>query len=203
MVTRDRAPVGRCPQAFAELPSVCVAYNQVIERWRVGPVRIIARRALRRVQNDYWLPNPDRSLVTRTPLPGGGAMLFEASEWTWVLPPADEQRVVRYFTWLERRLRPDSVGLLVVLAPKKHTVYGPLLEPGRDGESGAQSLARIASGLAAQRVPVIDLTPALRAAAAAALPDGRYVYFLDDTHWNAAGIAAAARVIARRLSSPH
>ncbi len=199
MVTRDRAPVGRCPQALAELPGVCTNYNRVVERWRVSPLRVVTGRMLRRLQNDRWLPNPYRDVVTRTSLPDGSAMLFESSEWTWALPRTDEDRIVRYFQWLDRRLRLEEVQLLVVLAPKKHTVYGPLLERQRDGESGAQSLARIAAGLEAARVGVINLTEPLRAAAEIELAAGRYVYFLDDTHWNAAGIAAAARVIAPEL----
>lgn len=198
---RDRAPVGRCPDLVAASPDVCAIYNRAIEHSRVSPVRIVASRVLRRLQNDRWLPNPDRAVVTRTTLPDGSAMLFEASEWTWVLPPGDEERVVRYFTWLERRLRREQVVLLVVLAPKKHTVYGPLLERRRDSESGAQSLARIEAGLKAARVPVVNLTGPLRAAAAVELAAGRYVYFLDDTHWNAAGIAEAARAIAPTLRS--
>ena len=201
MVTRDRAALGRCPPAVATSPELCAVYNRVVERSRVSPVRIVARRALRRLQNDRWLPNPDRAVVTRTTLPDGSAMLFEASEWTWVLPPGDEARIVRYFTWLERRLRRERVVLLVVLAPKKHTVYGPLLERRRDSELGAQSLARIEAGLKAARVPVANLTEPLRAAAALELAAGRYVYFLDDTHWNAAGIAEAARAIAPVLRS--
>ena len=199
MVARDRAPVGRCPQAFAGLPGVCNAYNRLVERWRVSPLRVLTARLLRRLQNDRWLPNPYRDVVTRTSLPDGSAMLFESSEWKWELPRTDEERIVRYFQWLERRLRLEEVELLVVLAPKKHTVYGPLLERRRDGESGAQSLARIEAGLARARVPVVNLTEPLRAAAAVELAAGRYVYFLDDTHWNAAGIAEAARAIAPRL----
>lgn len=201
IVGRDRAPVGRCPDLVAASPGLCAFYNRAIEHSRVSPVRIVASRVLRRMQNDRWLPNPDRGVVTRTTLPDGSAMLFEASEWTWVLPPGDEERVVRYFTWLERRLRREQVVLLVVLAPKKHTVYGPLLGGRRDSESGAQSLARIEAGLKAARVQVVNLTEPLRAAASVELAAGRYVYFLDDTHWNAAGIAEAARAIAPALRS--
>ena len=199
IVGHDRPAVGRCPDVVAASPDVCALYNRVIEHSRVSPVRIFASRVLRRMQNDRWLPNPDRDMVTRTTLPDGSAMLFEASEWSWVLPLGDEARVVRYFTWLERRLRREQVVLLVVLAPKKHTVYGPLLERRRDSESGAQSLARIEAGLKTARVPVVNLTEPLRAAASVELAAGRYVYFLDDTHWNAAGIAEAARAIAPQL----
>lgn len=199
MLTRDVAPVGRCPQLLAAAGDVCAAWNWAAERARVSPVRIVSQRMLRRLQNDRWLPNPDRAMVTRGFMPDGRPMLFEASEWTIVLSPADEERIVRYFTWLDRRLRADSIRLLVVLAPKKHTVYGRWLEQRRDEESGAESLARIAAALEAKRVPVVNLTEALRTEAEIELAAGRFVYFLDDTHWNAAGIAAAARVIAPAL----
>jgi hypothetical protein len=167
---------------------------------RVSPVRVITRRLLRRVQDDQWLPNPDRGVVHRGHLPDGREMLFEATDLVWSLPAAEEARVVRYFAWLERRLAREGVALLVVLAPKKYTVYGPLAGPSPgDPDAGARSLARIAAGLEGAGVQAVDLTPLLRAAARAGLEQGRTVYFLDDTHWNAAGIGVAADAIAPRL----
>ena len=44
MVTRDRAPVGRCPQALADLESLCAFYNRLVERTRVSPLRIVTGR---------------------------------------------------------------------------------------------------------------------------------------------------------------
>lgn len=200
LLLEGRPPVGRCSEALASQAALCGAYNWLDDRTRVSPVRVVTRRLLRRVQNDRWLPNPDRDVVHRARLPDGREMLFEAAELEWTLPRADEQRIVRYFTWLQRRMSREGIALLVVLAPRKHTVYGPLVQdPVAASDSGAQSLARIATGLTTAGVPVVDLTPVLRAAAADALAQGRYLYFLDDTHWNAAGIEAAARAIAPEL----
>jgi hypothetical protein len=203
LVTSERTRAARCPDLLADRPAGCRAYAWVADRARVSPVRVITRRLLRRVQDDRWLPNPDRGVVHRGRLPDGRDILFEATDLEWSLPAAEEARIVRYFSWLERRLAREGIALLVVLTPKKYTVYGPLAgaSPG-DPDAGAHSLARIAAGLGARGVAAVDLTPVLRAAAAAALEHGRTVYFLDDTHWNAAGIAAAARAIAPRLSPP-
>ena len=49
-------------------------------------------------------------------------------------------------------------------------------------------------------LPLLDLTPALRTAAARALAQGEFVFWPDDTHWNAAGIRAAADALAPFLS---
>jgi hypothetical protein len=44
-------------------------------------------------------------------------------------------------------------------------------------------------------VPVMDLTPTLRAEATNALMQGEFVFWPDDTHWNHRGIHAAARAV--------
>ena len=45
-----------------------------------------------------------------------------------------------------------------------------------------------------------DLTPALTAASLRLLAEGRLTWWRDDTHWNPAGIAVAAQVVARELA---
>jgi hypothetical protein len=198
----ERGRAARCPDLLAGRPAACRAFSWAADRARVSPVRVVTRRLLRRVQDDRWLPNPDRGVVHRGRLPDGREMLFEATDLVWSLPIAEEERVVRYFAWLERRLARDGVALLVVLAPKKYTVYGPLTGPSPgDPDAGARSLARIAAGLEDAGVRAVDLTPLLRAAARTGLEHGRTVYFLDDTHWNAAGIGVAAAAIAPRLQA--
>jgi len=51
------------------------------------------------------------------------------------------------------------------------------------------------------QIPVVNLTETFRAQAAQDLASGRYLYWLDDTHWNARRIAIAASEI-RRLWPP-
>jgi hypothetical protein len=48
-------------------------------------------------------------------------------------------------------------------------------------------------------IPVIDLTPAIRAAADDLLSRGRYVFWRDDTHWNGDAVRASAEVISDYL----
>lgn len=85
----------------------------------------------------------------------------------------------------------------VFFIPTKYRVYHGLLDapaPAPLPEGNWRAVQRFA---AAAGVPAHDLTPALAAAARAALPDGRFVYWRDDTHWNSLGAEAAAREFAR------
>lgn len=193
----------RCPLGVGDAGNAwCRAYNALYERSRVSPMRVLSRRVVRRLQNDRWLPNPDRDAVLRARLSDGREMLFQGDDADWRPAAAEEERAVRYFTWLDRRLDREGLGLLVVLVPRKYTVYAPLFEArAREPDAGARSLERIARRLHDQGVPVVDLTPALREAAVRELREGRTVYFRDDTHWNALGIAVAADAIAPRVGS--
>lgn len=86
---------------------------------------------------------------------------------------------------------------LVALAPTKYRVYGDWLEP---GARLPQAQWRFVEATAqAMGVPALDLAPALRKRAAELLPQGRYVFWRDDTHWNADGMDAAAEAIAAAL----
>ncbi len=89
---------------------------------------------------------------------------------------------------------------LVALAPTSYRVYADRIEPGaalphRQWEFVAATAREL-------DVPALDLTPALKARAAALLPQGRYVFWRDDTHWNDEGMAAAAAAIAAALKRP-
>ena len=81
----------------------------------------------------------------------------------------------------------------------KVQVYGRYTRLG-DPEGGPAAVLR---AFAARRgLPVVDLEPALEAAAAEGLTDGRLVWWRDDTHWNAAGHAVVARVLADAIRLP-
>lgn len=101
-----------------------------------------------------------------------------------------------------RRFPVDVRGRIeaVFLVPTKYRVYHPLLE---ETERGRRTVLTPSPALEAlQRffspvgIPVIDLTPSLRARARELLPKGEYVYWRDDTHWNGAGIRTAATDVA-------
>lgn len=94
-------------------------------------------------------------------------------------------------------LRPHLAA--AVFIPTKYRVYAPLLDqpPGDLPDAQQAYLSRACTDFS---LPLLDLTPALRAAAARALAQGEFVYWPDDTHWNAAGIRAAADALAPFLS---
>lgn len=89
----------------------------------------------------------------------------------------------------------------VFFIPTKYRVYAPLLP-----QPGDRVMAEPAPAFTATRayfdplgVPVVDLTPGLRQAAAEALPRGEWVYWRDDSHWNALGAKTAAADVANFL----
>jgi len=49
------------------------------------------------------------------------------------------------------------------------------------------------------KIPVYDLSAVLANEAAALLDRGEYVFWRDDTHWNASGIAAAMKEVAQKI----
>ncbi len=86
----------------------------------------------------------------------------------------------------------------VFFIPTKYRVYQPWLATAMptdtppDPPPALLELQRIFDPL---NVPVMDLTPTLRAEATNALMQGEFVFWPDDTHWNHRGIHAAARAV--------
>ena len=105
---------------------------------------------------------------------------------------------------LEARRAAGDVPLLVLLVPDEFQVEDDLWEQvsGRAGRplerDRPQSL--LTAWLSEQRIPHLDLLPALRAVPP--LADGRrHLYHARDTHWNARGNRVAAEALAEWLPS--
>jgi hypothetical protein len=160
----------------------------------VSPLGILSERALKVLADDRILPNSYAGNVVRATLYNGDSMLFLAKH----VQNFYSRRAVGagYWTWLRGELQTAHLDLLVVLVPGKYTVYRPyLLNPPPAGPGAGHYLDRLERALRAAGVPVLNLTPALSADAARSLERGEYLYWLDDIHWNARGIARAAAVI--------
>lgn len=202
LITPVVAPRGsrRCREMLASL-RLEQAYPMIgwLDRHaRVSPLQVLSARALKAIQNDRWLPNPYARHVLRGRLRNGEEMLFLPDERIRFYRARSEDQAARYFSWLASKLGQENLELLVALVPQKFTVYRPLLlhpEPGP--EESVRYLDRLEQRLRATGIPVVNLTATFRAAAAAALDRGSYIYWRDDTHWNARGIALAAAEIAR------
>ncbi len=177
----------------------CWALTWVSDHLDVSPLQVFAARLYRRLQNDLMLPNAAARHVIRTRLQSGTELLFLADERATYHRRRSSEDVLRRLTWLSNRLALQRQRLLVVLTPHKYSVYAPLLaEPDTGPAETPRYFAALEAGLRARGIAVVDLLEPLRAAArdAAARRGGSLIFWRDDTHWNAAGIAAGARAIA-------
>jgi hypothetical protein len=83
----------------------------------------------------------------------------------------------------------------VFFIPDKYRVYNEYIHDGRVLPQPAPGLLALKAFYEPRGVPVVDLTPALRAAARAVLVQDQYVFWRDDTHWNFNGMHAVAPVV--------
>ena len=88
----------------------------------------------------------------------------------------------------------------VYLIPTKYRVYRRITEP-RATPLPRARWRYLEHQCTRLRLHCVDLTPTLGAAAERALRRGQLLWWRDDTHWNAAGVAAAARAVAADLAT--
>ena len=192
----------RSLRRVSENQTLCDALNRLHDWHQVNPLQVFASRAHRRVQNDLLLPNPAAHRIVRSQLVDGSEMLFLGLERDDYHRARDPAPAERYFTWLANRLRLQGHELLVVLMPSKYTVYAPLLATPDTGPARSVGyLAELERRLQFRGIAVVNLVATLRAAAQVTLAADSLIYWRDDTHWNAAGVAVAARAIAPQLTA--
>ena len=159
----------------------------------VSPLQILTGRVMKVVADDRIFPNRYADNVIRATLYNGDTMLFLPDE----VDNFYRRREIALdnWRWLRDELGKARVDLLVVLVPNKYTVYRSFLVDQRPGGQGADYLDRLERALRAGGIPVLNLTPVLSAEAARRVKHREYLYWLDDIHWNALGIALGAAVI--------
>ncbi|MGH9262032.1 MAG: hypothetical protein ACRD08_19410, partial [Acidimicrobiales bacterium] len=152
-------PEARCGAIVAalDLERACGRLARSVREWRVSPLRIFAQRALKVVQDDRLLPNPYEDLALQARLRNGDTTLFLPLERSRFHEPRSEARAARYLVWLARKLEQHRLHVLVLLVPKKFTVYAPLLDP---PEPGTDQLAafneRLERRLREEGIPVVN-----------------------------------------------
>lgn len=167
----------------------------------IRPLRIVVNQGWKALQNDRWLANPFKTSVRRVPLLNGDDMLFIAGETSDEgVAPATAASIadsVAYAKSLSDQAERLGLRYLAVLVPVKTAVYQHLIAPpiGR-GPRPPGTVVETERQLTAAGVNVLNLFEPLTARASSALARNQYVYWRDDTHWNPAGIAAAAEAIA-------
>lgn len=185
---------------FARQPS-CNAWRKQMSLWYTGwvdtsPLKIVAEKTLRYVLDDSILPNAYQNKVIKKTFTNGDAILFYRAD---VANYGRKRSVdVRGIQYLSRELHKHGFHFGVILVPDKYAVYEPLLV-----ERDRQQVVPIYQDLVEQKlkeneIPVVNLTGFLRNKAVEYYSKGQYLYWRDDTHWNAEGIKIAAEEILRQ-----
>jgi hypothetical protein len=157
-------------------------------------LRILSERALKVLENGRILPNSYAVNVVKAAVNNGDTMLFFAGHVGNFYRKRDV--AVDYWTWLQTDLRTEHLDLLVLLVPGKYWVYRPfLVDQPPAGDGAGDYLTRVERELRAAGVPVLNLAPMFAGQVAAHLARHKYLYWLDDVHWNAQGIDLAAAAI--------
>ena len=169
------------------------------------PLRIVADRVLKHWQDDRWFANPYKGAVEVRRLKNGDAMLFLPGE---VIEPTLPPHVlsvidatVALYRGIDEQLKSTRLRLTVLLVPDRFTAYAHLLETGRWTGGMPPYQQELNRRLRAAGVSVINLYDVIATQATAEAARWEYLYWRDDTHWNAAGIRVAADEIASQLGA--
>ena len=165
----------------------------------VSPLEVYSRDLLQMLQNDVILPNAYKTGVVRETLSNGSPILFYPEEVDSEYATRDVDGPIQYWKQLSDKLAEAHLKFVLLMVPNKYTIYYPMLrEPARGQPQGARYLKALESRLGQEGIPVINLTDEYMEAAAREFQQGRYIYWLDDTHWNAEGIEIAAKAILKK-----
>lgn len=167
-------------------------------------LEIMAVKMYKVLQNDRILPNtPAHTTVASRTLRNGDVMLFPSDQPRQLTQPRDPSWIPLYCKWFANEMRKENLDLIVVLVPEKFTVYRPFFStPETAQEISPEYFDQVESGLKGAGIPVVNLLPVFRQAAAEGLADRRYIYRRDDTHWNPRGVELAADSIPFTCASP-
>lgn len=125
---------------------------------------------------------------------GGNAMAFLKAEMPIALNTTPLSESSMRFAEALNILKPNLIKVFFI--PVKYRVYAQLISK----EALPNEQWNYLSSAAKQSgIPAYDLTRTLIEEAMRQLPEGRYVYWRDDTHWNCLGMRAAAASVAAQL----
>lgn len=162
-------------------------------------LRVALSRMRRRVERMAGIPSRAEVAVVAGTLLDGRSILFHADE----RKQGDPKRLaaaVEYFAHFREVMGRHGIGFAVVLVPNKLTVYNGLLRQPFALEERLP-LEAVERALAGRGIPVINLTQAMREEALREFTAGRFLYYRQDTHWNARGIGLAAKAVVGVLAS--
>jgi hypothetical protein len=185
--------------------------NSFSAKWKIfweseknyNPFKIIASRLDKNYLTPQVFPNRYGESVPVYKLKTGREFLFlnsSVAQYDDRRTPAFISGEGDFFEGLRAKLAEQKIELIVTLVPEKYSVYAPLLidppkpviNPSIDKPA---YLDLLADELARRKLKYINLLPILKKEAMAASVRSEYIYWTDDTHWNARGIFTAMTAI--------
>lgn len=125
---------------------------------------------------------------------GGNPVAFYSREQSLVTNTTPLQEADLKFVSALQTLKPNLTEIFFI--PVKRRVYSKWVSEQALPNEQWNYLKQAANQAG---IPVHDLTPALIKEAERLLPQGQYVFWRDDTHWNCNGMRVAANEVARTL----
>jgi hypothetical protein len=170
-----------------------------------NPLKVAAVRLEKKFLTPRVFPNRYDEGVPHGRLANGTEFLFLKSsvERFGDRRQGNEKDEGAYFEKLASLLGTRGIKLLVVLIPEKYSVYAPLLADPPAASSEVHYLTYLHRELTGRGVNAINLLPGLKDLARTGIAERKYYYWPDDSHWNAEGIAFAARAVSQALKAAH
>jgi SGNH hydrolase-like domain, acetyltransferase AlgX len=164
-----------------------------LNQLHASPLGALSVKLEKKIQDDTLLPNSFASFVIQERLRNGEPIVFLPAE---LKSPSDPRKAAKrwaaYFAWYSTELGKEGLDLVVLLVPNRSTIYAPLLAQPRDVSASRATLEDFADALQNAGVHTVPLENRYVHDAAILLHQKKYLYFLDDTHWNGDGTAEAA-----------
>jgi len=171
-------------------------FSTPINQLHSSPLQAISAKLEKKLQDNTLLPNSFAGFVIQEKLRNGDSILFLPAEFkTPDDPRSAAARWGAYLAWYSNELRESGLGLLVLVVPNRSTIYSPLLAQPRDVSASLSALGSLAQAFQNAGVRAVSLQNRYAQEAATHLNEKKYLYLLDDTHWNGNGTAIAAEEI--------
>lgn len=177
-----------------------------LRKWKEGfiqtsPLKIFITKLYKKLENGRFFPNPGLKQIQTRILKNGAPMIFftEYIQNSELEKEVNPEGLVQFSNELSKR----NLKLVMVLVPDKYTVYKSLIEGSITTPMPRELfIDKVEKALTARGLSVINLTESFQQKANEDIVAGQLIYLTDDTHWNARGIEAAAKEIARRWPFP-
>jgi hypothetical protein len=156
------------------------------------------------LQNDVVLPNVAAKNVVIGELQDGQSMLFSSDILKRVTTTGKEPflpaRTLQKLIDMDREYKKLGYTYVVMIAPDKYSIYGPLLKQSSDLPRTPCRVLEVEKTLRANGITVVDVYDVLSREAAKRLERHEYMYWSDDVHWTPAAVRLVADQIMKTLN---